>query len=214
MESDLFFPILKASLLRSILASFSSIWAAEDKGEVDCLCIYTGRGGPEGSWFRLGYESGREGKQVAFTVEKSGQELCLLRNQQTQLFWSLLWGFKNFKSGIRNFKFYFINTDKTFFFSLSFFLSFFGPFRSVPTAYGSSQARGWIGAAAASLQPQQRQIQTTSVTWTTAHSNTGSLNHWARPGIEPVSSWIIDRFPSAEPLQELQEKWFESGILL
>ena len=122
MESDLFFPILKASLLRSILASFSSIWAAEDKGEVDCLCIYTGRGGPEGSWFRLGYESGREGKQVAFTVEKSGQELCLLRNQQTQLFWSLLWGFKNFKSGIRNFKFYFINTEKRFF---SFFLSFF-----------------------------------------------------------------------------------------
>ena len=42
--------------------------------------------------------------------------------------------------------------------SLSLSLSFFCLFRATPMAYGSSQARGWIGATAASL----------------CHSNTGS----------------------------------------
>ena len=41
------------------------------------------------------------------------------------------------------------------------------------------------------LQPQQRQIWAISVTYTTAHSNAGSLTHWVRPGIEPASSWIL-----------------------
>ena len=31
------------------------------------------------------------------------------------------------------------------------------------------------------------------------------LNHWARPGIEPVSSWIVVRFVSAEPWRELPD---------
>ena len=39
-------------------------------------------------------------------------------------------------------------------------------------AYGSSQARGPIGATTASLQ-----IRVVSVTYTTAHSNVGSLTH-------------------------------------
>ena len=39
-------------------------------------------------------------------------------------------------------------------------------------------------------QPQQHRIWATSATYTTAHSNTGSLLHWARPGIEPQPSWI------------------------
>ena len=59
---------------------------------------------------------------------------------------------------------------KWFNFVFSFFL-----FRATPAAYGSSQARVWIGA--------------TTTTCTTACSNTGSLTHWARPGIEPTSSW-------------------------
>ena len=41
-----------------------------------------------------------------------------------------------------------------------------------------------------------------SATYTTAHSNTGSLAHWARPGIEPASSWIVIRFVSTEPRWE------------
>ena len=36
-----------------------------------------------------------------------------------------------------------------------------------------------------------------------AHSNTASLTHWARQGIEPVSSWILVRFITAEPPREL-----------
>ena len=36
----------------------------------------------------------------------------------------------------------------------------------------------------------------------TAHSNAGSLTHWARPGIEPASSWILVRFVSTEPWRE------------
>ena len=33
-------------------------------------------------------------------------------------------------------------------------------------------------------QPQQRQICTRSLTYSTAHSNTGPLTHWVRPGID------------------------------
>ena len=41
------------------------------------------------------------------------------------------------------------------------------------------------------------------MTYTTAHSNAGSLTHWVRPGIEPTSSWVLVGFITAEPQQEL-----------
>ena len=53
-------------------------------------------------------------------------------------------------------------------------------YRATSVAYGSSQARGQIGAAAVThscLQPQQCQIQATSATYTTAHGNPRSLTH-------------------------------------
>ena len=37
-------------------------------------------------------------------------------------------------------------------------------------------------------QPQQHPIRATSVTYTPACGNTGSLTHWVRPGIEPAFS--------------------------
>ena len=43
-------------------------------------------------------------------------------------------------------------------------------------AYGSSQAKGQIGAAI-------------------VHSNARSLTHGVRPGIEPESSWVLVRVP-------------------
>jgi len=43
-------------------------------------------------------------------------------------------------------------------------------------------------------QPQQCGIQATSVTYTTAHGNAGSLTHRARPGIKPATSWFLVRF--------------------
>jgi len=77
--------------------------------------------------------------------------------------------------------------------------------RATPAAYGGSQARGQIRAAAAGLHH--------------SHSNAGSepylrpppqlaaspdpLTHWARPGIEPASSWTLVSFASAVPQQEL-----------
>ena len=39
---------------------------------------------------------------------------------------------------------------------------------------------------------------------TPAHGNAGPLTHWARPGIKPSSLWILIRFISIEPQQELQ----------
>ena len=83
---------------------------------------------------------------------------------------------------------------------------FFSFFRATPAACRSSQTRGLIRAAAASLhhKPQQYRIRVTSVTYTTAHSNAGSLTHWVEPGIEPAFSWLLIRFVTAEPQGELK----------
>ena len=43
-------------------------------------------------------------------------------------------------------------------------------------------------------EPQQLGIQASSATYTTAHGNARSLTHWARPGIEPTSSWLLVGF--------------------
>ena len=88
---------------------------------------------------------------------------------------------------------------------------YFCLFRAAPAAYGCSQAWGPIGATAASLyhshsntrskpsqwptpQPQQCQIWAASATYTTAHSNAGSLTHWVRPGMEPATLWFLVGF--------------------
>ena len=52
-------------------------------------------------------------------------------------------------------------------------------------------------------QPQQCGIWAASATYTTAHSNTRSLTHWARPGMEPTSSWKPVGFITTEPQGEL-----------
>ena len=64
------------------------------------------------------------------------------------------------------------------------------------------------------LEPQQHGIQAVSATFTTAHGNARSLAHWARPGIKPASSWILVRFTSTEPWQELQYHflWNSAGL--
>ena len=80
-----------------------------------------------------------------------------------------------------------------------------GLFRAAPVSYGGSQAWGPIRAVSyrPTPQPQQLGIQAVSSTYTTTQSNTGSLTHWATPGIKPASSWILIRFVSTEPQQEL-----------
>ena len=77
-------------------------------------------------------------------------------------------------------------------------------FRAAPAAYASSQARGLSGAAAASLYHSHSNAR--SVTYTTAHGNAGFLAHCSGSEIEPVSSWILVQFVSAEPQWELPPK--------
>ena len=50
-----------------------------------------------------------------------------------------------------------------------------------------------------------------AVTYTTPPGNTGPLTHWARPGIEPASSWMLVRFIFPEPRRELHNLCLEKG---
>ena len=81
----------------------------------------------------------------------------------------------------------------------------------MPMADGGSQARGRIRTVTAGLHH--------------SHSNAGSelrlqpttqltatLTHWARPGIEPASSWILVGFISFAPQWELPEFRFLNPI--
>ena len=52
-------------------------------------------------------------------------------------------------------------------------------------------------------QTQRRRMQAPSATYTTAQGNAGSLTLWARPGIEPASSWILVRLITTVPQWEL-----------
>ena len=71
-------------------------------------------------------------------------------------------------------------------------------------------------------QPRQHRTQATSVTYATAFRNTGFLTHWARPGIEPASSWILVGFithwaTTGTPgrcilLKILTNQWLVKGI--
>ena len=62
-------------------------------------------------------------------------------------------------------------------------------------------------------QPQHHHIWAVSATYAIVHSNAGSLTHWARPGIELLSSWILVRFVTAELQQELQASTVKDHIL-
>ena len=53
-------------------------------------------------------------------------------------------------------------------------------------------------------QPEQHGIWAVSMTYTTAHGYAKSITHWSRSGTEPISSWILVGFVTAEPRWELQ----------
>ena len=98
-------------------------------------------------------------------------------------------------------------SNHLFFFFFSFFFSFlfllYWLFRAAHMAYEGSQARGQNQSCSCWPTPQQRQIWAASVTYTTALGNSGFLTQWARPGIEPASSWMLVGFISTEPQWEL-----------
>ena len=74
-------------------------------------------------------------------------------------------------------------------------------FRATLAAYGGSKARGQTGTVAAGLHHSHSnvQIQAASATYTTALNNARSLIIEPRPGIKPMSSWILVIFFSGEP---------------
>ena len=63
---------------------------------------------------------------------------------------------------------------------------------ATPAAYESSQALGWIGAAAvAYATATPHWIWGTIAIYSKACGNARSLTHWMRPGMEPTSSWTL-----------------------
>ena len=93
---------------------------------------------------------------------------------------------------------------------------FFCLFRATTKACGSSQAGGRIGAIDASLchSDSNRGTPATSVTYIAVHGSSGSLTHRSRPGIEPVSSWMIALFQLSNDensphlsFKEISSKW-------
>ena len=82
---------------------------------------------------------------------------------------------------------------------------FFGLFRAIPMAYGSYQTRGQIRAIAAGLGHSHSNTRSEANLQATPHLIGGSLTHWARPGIEPASSWILVGVATTEPQQNLSK---------
>ena len=71
-------------------------------------------------------------------------------------------------------------------------LLFFFSFYSCTCGMWRLPGRGWIGATTASLHHSHSNARSElSETYTTAHDNAGSLTHWARPGMEPDTSWFL-----------------------
>ena len=77
-------------------------------------------------------------------------------------------------------------------------------FRAACVAYGSSWVRGQIRAAATSLQHSHGNAGSTLHLWPTQQLSAmlDPLTHWARPGIEPKSSWVLVGFVTTEPQWE------------
>ena len=73
-------------------------------------------------------------------------------------------------------------------------------FRATPVAYGGSQDRGQIQAAAAGLHHRTATPDLGLIC--SLHHSSGPHQiptHWARPGIKPTSSWILVGFVTTEP---------------
>ena len=104
-----------------------------------------------------------------------------------------------------------IQSGPTYFFSFFFFC-----FRAAHVTYGSSQARGWFGTAAASLHHSHSHAgsKLRLQTPTTSHGNAGSSTHWVRPRIEPTSSRILVGFIPTEPTWELPHSSVFFGSML
>ena len=77
------------------------------------------------------------------------------------------------------------------------FIYLFVYFRTMGVAYGSSQARGWIGAAAAGHSHSHRNTRSEPQLWPTSQVTTtpDPLKQWD----QTASSWILVGFISTDP---------------
>ena len=86
------------------------------------------------------------------------------------------------------------------------FFFFFLLFRAATMAYESSQARGRISR----LTPQPQQPWDPShYLWPTPQLTAmpDSLTHWARPGFNPTSSWILVEFVNHWDMKGTPNTW-------
>ena len=105
---------------------------------------------------------------------------------------------------------YFIhNIGKSYICVLLFIYSFIYFFRAATAAHGSSQARDPMQAIAAALHHSHSNVGSKPHLWPTLQLwQLGSLTHWARPGIEPTTSWTLVMFIAAKTRQELHNDYF------
>ena len=91
---------------------------------------------------------------------------------------------------------------------------FFLSFRVPPMAYGGSQARGQIGGIAASLHHSHSNTRSEPHLLLTPQltATLDPLNHWVRPGIQLVSSWILGKFVTCEPQRKLLQLFIAGKI--
>ena len=95
------------------------------------------------------------------------------------------------------------------FLSIFFFFLFSS---AAPMACGGSQARGRIRATASSLHHSHSNAGSEPCLWSTPQLKAIlDPTHWARPGVEPTSSWILVRFVSVVPWWELLIFCFSSN---
>ena len=127
------------------------------------------------AWLQAGHPGSTEGKKTA-TVH-SGQFIQLSINESkliSKVSSSLnhsdqIWEFLSLRPLM----------------ALHFSSGFFFFFRAAPVAYGSSQARGWIGATADGLHHSHSNMGSEPGLWPTAHHNAGSLTHQVGQGLNP-----------------------------
>ena len=95
--------------------------------------------------------------------------------------------------------------------SVFYFICLFCLFRAAPRHMEVPRLWGWIGAVATGLHHSHSNTRSKPRlrTYTIARGNVRSLIHWVRLGIEPASSWVLVRFVSTQPRQELLLQYFK-----
>ena len=97
-------------------------------------------------------------------------------------------------------------------FLFSFFFFFFLLFMATPMAYGGSPARSRIGTTNTSLHHSHSKAGSEPHLWPKPQLM-ATLDHWPRPGIEPITSWILIQFFSTAPQLELLNSFSDCFLI-